>query len=294
MTAKERVILPPDPNPHPLKFKLPPLACDTHFHIYGPPHRFPFVDDRRYTPPAAPIEHYWSLARHLGLGRGVLVHPAVHGADNWATLDALRRSEGRLRGMVRASTALEDSDLRSLHEAGVRGVRFALVEDGGADFDSKAFDIVVNRVAKLGWPVCLHVDGHQIAPLANHLRKAPVNIVFDHFGRVDARQGVDGADFKTLLDLMGEKNMWCKISGVDRLTQRGARPEDAPPLARALVARAPDRIVWGLDWPHSHVFEHGQLANVGDLVNALLDLVPDEAARDKVLVDNPAKLFDFS
>jgi predicted TIM-barrel fold metal-dependent hydrolase len=293
MADKERVILPPDPNPNPVKFKLPPGSCDTHFHLYGPPHRFPFVDGRRYPPPAAPLEHYWRLAERLGLQRGVLVHPAVHGMDNWATLDALRRSEGRLRGMVRASTALSDFDLRQLHEAGVRGVRFALVEDGGAPFDSKAFDTVVNRVAKLGWPVCLHVDGHQIAELADHLRKAPVNIVFDHFGRVDARKGVEGAEFRALVDLMGEKNMWCKISGIDRLMQRGARWEDAAPLSKALVARAGDRVVWGLDWPHSNVFELGRMANDGDLVNALLELVPDETARRKVLVDNPAVLFDF-
>ncbi len=293
MTDKNRVILPPDPNPNALKFKLPALTCDTHFHIYGPPHRFPFVDERKYTPPAAPIEHYWALMKHLGIERGVLVHPAVHGADNFVTLDALRRSEGRLRGMVRASAALEDFDLKQLHEAGVRGVRFALVEEANGTFDKAEFDLIVNRVAKFGWPVCLHVDGDRIAPIADHLRRAPVNIIFDHFARVDARKGVAGEEFRVLLDLMGEKNIWCKISGIDRLMQRGAHYEDAAPLARALVARAPDRITWGLDWPHSNVFKLGRMANDGDLVNALLDLVPDESARHKVLVDNPARLFDF-
>lgn len=293
MADKNRVILPPDPNPNPLKFALPPLACDTHFHVYGPPHRFPYVDDRHYTPPAAPIEHYFGLMKHLGLGRAVLVHPAVHGNENWATLDALRRSDGRLRGMVRSTTSLDDVDLASLHAAGVRGIRFNLVEELGGAFDKAVFDRAVARVAPRGWAVCLHVPGDRIPAMAEHLRRAPVNIIFDHFGRVDGREGVDGENFRVLLDLMGEKNMWCKISGADRLRQRGSPYGNIPPMARALIDRAPDRVIWGTDWPHSNVVEHGRMANDGDLVNMLLDFAPDAAARNRVLVDNPARLFDF-
>ena len=176
----------------------------------------------------------------------------------------------------------------------MRGVRFNLVEETGGSFDSKAFDIVAARCARLGWPVCLHIPGDKIAAIADLLRRAPVNIIFDHMGRIDGKKGVNQPDFKTLLDLMGEKNMWCKISGIDRFMQRGARYEDVPPFAKALTARAPDRIIWGTDWPHSSVYEHGRMANDGDLVNALLDLVPDESQRFKVLVDNPKTLFDFA
>lgn len=293
MEDKLRVNLPPDPNPKPLKFKLPPGSWDTHFHLYGPPHRFPYVEDRRYTPPAAPLEHYIALADMLGIERGVLVHPMVHGFENWVTLDALKRTDGRLRGMIRANPLLDETDMKRLHEVGVRGVRFNLVEETGGSFDEAGFHIVAARCARLGWSVCLHIPGDKIREIAELLRRAPVNIIFDHFGRVDARKGVNQPDFRTLLHLMEEKNMWCKISGVDRLMQRGARYEDAPPLAEALIARAPDRIIWGTDWPHSSVYQPGKMANDGDLVNALLDLVPDEAQRKKVLVDNPARLFDF-
>ena len=291
--GKLRVNLPPDPNPRPLKFKPPAGSWDTHFHLFGPPQRFPYVEDRRYTPPAAPLEHYIALMNLLGIERGVLVHPMVHGLENRVTLDALQRTDGRLRGMIRANPALEDIDMRRLHEAGVRGVRFNLVEETGGSFDRAAFDVVAARCAKLGWPVCLHIPAEKIEPIAELLRRAPVNIIFDHFGRIDARQGVNQPMFRALVDLMGEPNMWCKISGIDRLMQRGARYEDAPPFAKALLDRAPDRIIWGTDWPHSSVYEHGKMANDGDLINALLDLVPDEAQRNRVLVDNPGRLFDF-
>ena len=207
--------------------------------------------------------------------------------------DALKRTDGRLRGMIRANPALEDIDLRRLHDLGVRGVRFNLVEETGGGFDQKAFDIVASRCAKLNWPVCLHIPGEKVIELADMLRRAPVNIIFDHFGRVDAKKGVDHPQFRTLLDLMGEKHMWCKISGVDRQMQRGAKYEDVPPLAHALLKVAPGRLIWGTDWPHSSVYEVGKMANDGDLVNALLDLVPDEGQRRAVLVENPKRLFDF-
>jgi predicted TIM-barrel fold metal-dependent hydrolase len=184
--------------------------------------------------------------------------------------------------------------MRRLHDLGVRGVRFNLVEETGGGFDRKGFDTVAARCARLGWPVCLHIPGDKVVELADLWRRAPTNLIFDHFGRVEARKGVDQPQFRALLDLMGEKHMWCKISGIDRQVQKGSKYEDVPPLAHALLKVAPDRLIWGTDWPHSSVYEIGRMANDGDLVNALLDLVPDEAARHKVLVDNPGRLFDFS
>ena len=293
MPDRNRVIYPPDPNPRAPRFRPPPRACDTHFHLYGPPHRFPYVDERLYTPPAAPLEHYLALMEFLGLERGILVHPSVHGNDNWITLDALRRSDGRLRGMARSTTALEPADVRLLHDAGVRGVRFNLVEELGGAFDAAAYDRVVSAVAARGWVICVHAPGGALESLAEKLIRTPANVVIDHFGRVDGREGVAGKDFHVLLDLVAEKNVWCKISGADRLMQRGASYANIPPMARALIERAPDRIVWGTDWPHSNVFAPGKMANDGDLLNMLMDFAPDEAVRARILADNPAALFDF-
>jgi 2-pyrone-4,6-dicarboxylate lactonase len=290
---KLRVPLPPDPNPRKPRFTPPPGTCDTHFHVFGPPHLFPYVDARRYTPPAAPIEHFFGMAKIVGIERGIMVQPQVHRWDSASTLDAIQKGEGRLLGMIHANPNFTEEDHRKLHAGGVRGVRFNCVLRNGGSFDEARFNGVVSRVAALDWVVDLHIDPDFLEPHAEMIRRVPLPVVMDHFANVHSQSGKDEKDFKILYDLLGEQHVWLKISGTDRLLSRGARHEEVVPLARALIARAPDRIIWGTDWPHSNIFDHGQMPNDGDLMSVLLDYAPDEAVRRKILVDNPARLFGF-
>jgi len=294
MDVKLRVNLPPDPNPRKPSFKPPPGTCDTHFHVFGPPHLFPFVEERIYTPPAAPIEHFLMMAEIVGIERGVLVVPNVHGFDNSVLLHAFELSDGRLRGMIRANPALSEAELRALHQKGVRGIRFNFVAALRGKFDEERFRTIVRRVAPLGWPIDLHIDAGLIVENAELIRWVPAPVIIDHFGRIDPAAGLEQQPFRVLLDLLGESNVWVKISGADRFVERGARYEDMIPYARALIDRAPDRIIWGTDWPHSNIFKPGHTPNDGALMDLMLDFAPDETVRNRILADNPANLFDFT
>ncbi|MEA2903723.1 MAG: 2-pyrone-4,6-dicarboxylate lactonase [Alphaproteobacteria bacterium] len=293
MDPKLRVTLPPDPNPRPPRFKPPPGTCDSHFHVFGPPHLFPYAESRRYTPPAAPVEHFFGMAAVVGIERGVMVQPTVHLWDSASTLEAIARGEGRLRGIVHANPNLTEADHRKLHAGGVRGVRFNCNRHSGGSFDEQRCNRVLAQISALDWQVDLHTDPEFIAEQAEFIRRIPLPVVIDHFGGVRSREGEDQAAFRALHDLLGETHVWLKLSGADRLLARGARYEEIVALAQVLIARAPDRMIWGTDWPHSNVFQHGKIPNDGDLMSMMLDFAPDETVRRRILVDNPARLFGF-
>jgi predicted TIM-barrel fold metal-dependent hydrolase len=272
---------------------VPPGTCDTHFHVFGPPEVFPYVARRLYTPPAAPIEHYLSMAKAIGMERGVLVVPAVHGFENEVMHDALAKAEGRLRGMIRASDKLSAADNRALHDRGVRGIRFNAVHQLGGEFDGDETQRIIARLGDLPWAVDFHIEAQLIEANAELLRRIAKPVIIDHFGLVDSRKGLDQSAFRVLLDLVALPHIWVKISGADRRLYAGERYDDIVALARALIARAPDRIIWGTDWPHAYVYEAGRQINDGELISFMLDYAPDEAVRRKILVDNPARLFGF-
>jgi 2-pyrone-4,6-dicarboxylate lactonase len=294
LASKLQVPFPPDPNPRKPHFKLPAGTCDTHFHTFGPPERFPYVDSRLYTPPAAPIEHWLGMARTVGIERGVLVVPAVHGFDNRPMHDALAKAEGRLKGMIRANPDLSEADNKALHAQGVRGIRFNYVGKLGGTFDQDEMLKICARVASLPWAVDFHIEPHLIEQHAELLRRIANPVIIDHFGLVTPSEGVDHPSFRVLLDLVALPHIHVKISGADRQLYAGEKYEHIGALGRALTARAPDRIIWGTDWPHAYVYEPGRMVNDGELVSWLADFVPDAAVRHKVLVDNPARLFGFA
>lgn len=293
MERKLRVNFPPDPNPKKPRLKMPPGAWDTHFHIWGPPQVFPYAESRFFTPPAAPIEHYLAMASVLGFERGVVVQSTVHGTDTASTLDAIRKSEGRLKGVVIADPTLDDADIRKLHAGGVRGIRIELLKEFGS-YQKDHFDIVVARAAKASWVVALHVDPDSIVNLADMIRRMPTQTIIENYAQIDPRDGLDQPALRTLLDLADEPHVWLKTASTYRMLRRGATHEQILPIARAVHTKSPDRVIWGTDWPHGGVFEPGKMANDGDIVDALLDFVPDEVARRKLLVDNPKRLFDFA
>lgn len=291
--------MPPDPNPRKPKFTPPPKSCDTHFHIFGPPEKFSFASTRQYTPPAAPLEHYLKMLAVIGVERAVVVQPSVHGLDNTVTLDAIAQTEGRMRGVARVNDKTGRDELQRLHEGGIRGVRFNLLDRPAGNIRLDVFDRVVERVAEFGWSVDLHIDPKNLLTEEKRIRALPTPVVFDHIGRVDPSQGVDQPAFQLLLDLMKDKRYWVKVSGADKIchvdlySDKGLAYDGVVPFARAVIAAAPDRVIWGTDWPHSNIFMPGRTPNDGDLLDLLLDCAPDEATRHKILVDNPATLYDF-
>ncbi len=293
MDTRLLVNYPPDPNPRPPKFAPPAGACDTHFHIYGPPHIYPYVENRRSTPPAAPIEHYLAMADVLGMERGVLVQPNVHGFETDVVLDAIAKAPDRLRGVINANPDLTAEEIKALHAGGVRGIRFNITHAHGRAFGAEAFAAQIDKIAHLPWSVDLHCDLDSVVRNAELLDRAPLPVVLDHFARCDGAKGTEDADFRTMADLAAAGNVWIKVGGADRLMSRGAVYADIVAMARALIERAPSRIIWGTDWPHSEVWQPGRMPNDGDLLDMVADFAPDEAARRRILADNPAELYGF-
>ncbi len=294
-----RYCMPPDPNPRKPSFAPPPDSCDTHFHIFGPPDKFSFAPTRQYTPPAAPLEHYLNMAAVIGIERGVVVQPSVHGLDNAVTLDAIERSGGRFRGVARVDDKGTRSALKRLHEAGIRGVRFNLLDRPRGNVALDVFDRVVERIAEFGWSVDLHIDPKNLLEQEKRIRALPLPVVFDHVARIDPAEGLNQPAFQLLLELVKRDRFWVKVSGADKICNTGVYSYpglpyiEVIPFARAVIAAAPDRVIWGTDWPHSNVFVPGKTANDGDLIDLLCEFAPDEKIRKKILVDNPRALYGF-
>lgn len=268
------------------KSRPPRLACDCHIHVFGPPARYPLDPARKYTPGEARLEDYLKVASALGTGRVVLVQPSVYGVDNSCQRDALRLLEERARGVAVIDDSTSEAQLGELHGAGFVGARINAMRAGDLD----AMERVAARVAGLGWHLQLHVPAATLPQVAGRLLKLPTDFVIDHFGRVDARQGVEQAAFQSLLRLVDSGRCWVKLSGAYRIDLDGAPYRKAAPFARELVKRNPERMVWGTDWPHPDV---AVVPEDGPLLETLFEWLPDAAARDRVLVDNPAKLYRF-
>jgi 2-pyrone-4,6-dicarboxylate lactonase len=275
----------------PARFTPPEDACDAHCHLFGPAHRFPFAPDRTYTPPDSGIDELEALQRRLGLSRAVFVQASCHGTDNRAMLDALARGEGRYAGVAMIDESHPDEELARMHGLGVRGVRFNFVAHLGGAPDLASFHRLVDRIVPLGWHVELHFDAVDLPRHVDLLADLPVPFIIDHMARVHAADGLDQEPFRNLLQLLQvNPRAWVKISGAERITAEGAPYADVVPFARAVVEAAPDRVLWGTDWPHPNVRE---MPDDGDLVDLLADSVPDERIRNRILVDNPAVLYDF-
>jgi 2-pyrone-4,6-dicarboxylate lactonase len=287
-----RTIPPPHPSPHPpTRFTPPPGACDAHCHIFGPASRFPYSADRTYTPPDSGIREFERLQFGLGLSRAVFVQASCHGVDNSAMVDALVRGAGRYAGVAMIDESFSLSDIAKLHDVGVRGTRFNFVAHLGGAPELDVFWRIVERVQPFGWHIVLHFDANDLPSYAELLDRMPCPYVIDHMARVPVTAGVEQEPFQQLLELMRDERCWVKISGAERLTADGPPPyDDVVPFARALIAAAPDRVLWGTDWPHPNV---RHMPDDGDLLDLLADFAPDPAVRTGILVRNPEALYDF-
>jgi predicted TIM-barrel fold metal-dependent hydrolase len=291
--------MPPDPNTRKPSWVPPPKSCDTHFHAFGPPDKFGFAPAREYTPPAAPLEHYLSMLEVIGIERAMVVQPSVHGMDNSVTLDAIQRSGGRFLGVGRVDDETSRTEMQRLHEGGIRGVRFNLLERPRGNVGPDVFDRVAQRIGEFGWSVDLHIDPKNLLAHEKRLRALPMPLVIDHIARIRPFEGLAQPAFQLLLDLLKERRVWVKVSGADKIcnttvhSYQGLPYVEVVPFARAVIEAAPDRVLWGTDWPHSNNFAPGYTPNDGDLLDLLLQFAPDEDVRRKILVDNPAALYGF-
>ena len=283
---------PPDPNPRAPSFALPPGACDSHCHVFGPGDVFPYHPKRSYTPPDAPYEALARLHAMLGLDRAVIVQATCHGDDNRAMLDAIARSGGRYRGVAMIEETVTDAELEALHEGGVRGVRMSFARHLSGPPDFSRVERIAGRIAPLGWHLVLYLEAGDVVENAAALGRLGLPVVIDHMARVRIPDGLDQAPFRQLLDFLRDADFWVKISCAERLSSAGPPFDDVTPFAAALIEAAPDRVLWGTDWPHPNV--DGKMPNDGDLADLLLSYAPDEAVRRKILVDNPARLYGFA
>jgi 2-pyrone-4,6-dicarboxylate lactonase len=270
---------------------LPAGACDCHAHVYGPFERFPLAASAPFQPPAAPVEALEGLWKASGVERGVLIQGSAYGPDHRALLAAIGREPKNRRGVARVGAATPAAALKYLHANGVCGARVNFVRHLNLNgFDEAACWQVVRRIEPLGWHLELYVDAADLGRIRRFVRESPVEVVIDHMGRVDAALGLRQAPFRVLLELASGPRCWVKLSGADRLAKPGAL-QTALPFAQALLEVAPERVVWGTDWPHVNLKAPPSDAA---LFGLLAQVAPDARSRARLLAENPARLYGFS
>ena len=269
-------------------------ACACHAHVCGPQSRYPYAANRLYTPEDASPADYRHMLDSLGMERGVLVQPSIYGSDNRALLDALAMDRERLRGVAVVPYDIHARELEALHQAGVRGVRQNIVDlkDGKGVLPLDDLRRLAVKVKPFGWHVefLMHVD--EFPELDRQLADFPVDVVFGHLGYVPAARKTSERGFQALLRLMKDGKAWVKLTAPYRLTTSAMPYPDTDVFARALVDAAPERLLWGTDWPH--VFIKTAMPEDRKLLELFERWVPDKVMRKRILVDHPAQLYDFT
>ena len=288
-----------------VNFRPPHDACDCHVHIFDPA-RFPYTAKRVYTPPQALIEDLLDLHKTLRMDRVVIVQPSVYGTDNSCTLDAVRKLGARARGVAVIDKDTSQTEIDEMAAAGIRGIRLNLntTPNGEVDADDskRTLDLAAEKIQGRGWHIQFYTRPHVIAALKSHIEQLPFPVVFDHFGGAKAAEGTNQHGFDALLDLVKSGRAYVKISGSYRISSKAPNFSDALPLAQALIAANPDRVVWGSDWPHPGSASGRALSEIvppfpiddGLVLNQLPKWTVDRAIREKILVDNAARLYDFA
>ena len=279
-------------------FKLPKGAVDTHCHVFGPGHEFPFAPERKYTPCDASKEQLFALRDHLGFDKNVIVGASCHGTDNRALVDALIHSQGKARGIATVGRNITDTALNDLHEAGVRGVRFNFIKRL-VDFTPKdELMEVAARIAPLGWHIVVYFEAVDLPELWSFFSQLPTIVVVDHMGRPNVSKDVNGPEFGLLIRLLSEhENIWTKVTCPERLSMQGPKAihgelkpyQDVIPFGKLLVERFPDRVLSGTDWPHPNLTDH--MPDDGLLVDWIPHIAPTFALQHQLLVDNPNRLY---
>lgn len=273
--------------------KVPDNACDCHHHIYDPV-RFPYVpNDVRNQPPAT-VDAYRLLQRRLGLTRNVIVQPSAYGVDNACTLDAVQQLGANARAVVVVSPKITDEELSRMHGLGARGIRFNI--STGASDDREAILSLSQRVRNFGWHVHFWMSANDTVKMESLLNQLPSQIVFDHRGHIPQPEGINHPAFRVICDLISKGKAWVKLSGLYQDSKVGEPTyADTVKVGQAFVKFAPERMVWGSDWPHPSIFsERKPWPDDANMLDLLAEQAPDESIRNKILVDNPAILYGFS
>jgi D-galactarolactone isomerase len=267
--------------------KAPADACDCHMHIYDS--RFPVAPYATLRPPDAHVDDYRLLQRRLGTARNVVVTPSTYGTDNSCTLDALAQLGGSARGVAVVDTSVSDDELKRLDRLGIRGIRFNLVQAGATRLEM--LEPLSRRVNELGWHVQIHMLGDKIVEIDDLLQRLPSPIIFDHLGRLPQPAGTDHPAFRVISRLIDKGRTWVKLSGA-YIDSKVGPPSyaDTTKVAEAYVKAAPERLVWGTDWPHPTEKEKPDDAVLFDLLAAW---APDAATRRRILVENPSIFYGF-
>jgi predicted TIM-barrel fold metal-dependent hydrolase len=288
-----------------VNFAVPPQACDCHTHIFGDPAKFPFWSGRVYTPEAALPDEMSALHRALHMERVVIVTPSIYGTDNSATLYGMKARGATARGVAVIDDKTSESDLDAMGKAGIRGIRINLATVGQTDpaVGRRRLQAAIDRVKGRQWHIQMYTTPAVIAGIKDLVQASPVPVVFDHFGGAETQHGLQQPGFSDLIALVRSGKAYVKISGAYRASTNAPDYSDVTPFAKALIAANPDRIVWGSDWPHPNsnppaghtateltpVFQ----IDDGRLLNQLAVWATDAAVRQKILVDNPARLYGF-
>ena len=282
--------LPFDPSPSKPKYKPPEGAVDAHCHVFGPATKFPYAPERKYTPCDAPKEKLFELRDYLGFSRNVIVQATCHGADNRALVDGLQSSGGKAKGVATVKEDVSADELKRLDAAGVKGVRFNFVKRL-VDFTPRDVLMrIADKVAPLGWHVVVYFEAQDLPELESFFTSLPTTVVVDHMGRPDVKLGVEHPQFRRFINMMmNHKNIWSKVSCPERLSAQGPPYDDVVPFARTLVEYFPDRVLWGTDWPHPNV--KPLMPDDGVLVDVIPKIATSAALQQKLLVDNPMRLY---
>jgi len=284
--------LPFDPTPRRPHTPPPPGSCDSQFHVLGPREKYPVRPGAVYEMPSATVAAALRMHRTLGIERGVIVQPTTYGADHSVTLDGLAAAGSGYRGCANAAVLWEREDayIETLHAAGVRGARFTR-QGLGITVPPNAFERALARIRDLGWYVKVQPEPEGFAGVAARYEGLELPVVIDHMGRPDPTAGAADPTLLKVVELLGRGNFWVMLSLAEKISRAGPPWDDVVPVARALIEAAPDRIVWGSDWPHP--VSTRQPPNEADLLELLYRIAPEPAVRQKILVDNPAQLFGF-
>ncbi|CAB5717658.1 Predicted metal-dependent hydrolase of the TIM-barrel fold [Delftia tsuruhatensis] len=270
---------------------LPQHACDSHMHIFDP--RFAPSPHWPRRPPHADVAMYRQLQQRLGTARAVVVTPSTYGTDNRCTLDALDQLGEAARGVAVVAHDVDDAELDRLAVRRVCGLRVNFVSpQSWGETTAYMLATLARRIARLGWHVQVFVHPQQLVDMAPVLAALPVPLVVDHMGRIDPAHGPQGEAWDTLRRLLDGGNTWVKLSGAYMRSAVGAPSyADTLPLGRALVQAAPERLVWGSDWPHTT--EAPGSVDDADLADLLDAWAATPAMMQRILVDNPAHLYGF-
>ena len=271
------------------RLKLPPDATDCHHHIYDT--RFPFASQATLRPGEALVSDYRALQKRIGTSRNVIVQPSSYGTDNRLLLEALAQFGARARGIAVVNTGVTDAELKELHKGGVRGIRFNLSPPGTTTLDM--VKPLAARVAPMGWHVQVNAPAAFLLDARATWADLPCPVVFDHLAHIPQPDASKHPAFAMVRELLQQGKAWVKLSGFYNDTKIGPPTyADSVQVASTYAREAPERVVWGSDWPHP-TEQPDRIPDDAILLDRFGDSVPDESARHRILVENPARLYQF-